>query len=128
MLAAAGNLSFQGAKLRFKKGIYVFGKDEGELPLRTQLEAHDTSEAWVKFVNGDLVEHIMRAPGVPFPERDELGDTDKRLWPAGLDGHPADPWVQNAYLYLIETAGAREFTFIGSSFGARKAVYQLPGK
>jgi hypothetical protein len=125
MLAQTGGPALPGERLRFKRGRYVVGKDESSLELGTRLEARDTSEAWVKFSDGRVAEQIERLPGMRFPERQELPDLDEHLWPTGLDGRPSDPWILNAYLYLIEPDGAREFTFIGGSIGGRKAVYAL---
>ena len=122
LLAQAGGFSLPGERLKFRKDRYVIGKDGDELPLGTKLEAVDTREGWVKFVDSKLVEHVERTPGERFPEREELDDYDEQDWPTGLDGKPADPWSLNLYLYLIEPASGRDFTFITSSVGGHKAV------
>jgi len=125
MLAEAADFSIQGERLKFAKGEFVKGKQEGVLPLGTRLEAHATAEAWLKFVNNELVEQVLHKSGEQFPERQDLGDNNESEWELGLDGRPKDPWTLCAYIYFIEASGTRDFTFIGSSFGARKAVYGL---
>jgi hypothetical protein len=124
-LLAASASNIQGLRLKFRKGEYVIGKDEGTLPPGTRLEALDVQEGWTHFVDGAVVEQIMHEAGVAFPLREDLSDPDESMWPAGPGGKPADPWVLNAYLYLVEVDTRRDFTFLGSSVGSRKAVMGL---
>jgi hypothetical protein len=65
------------------------------------------------------------AKGERAPEREALPNKDEKLWPAGLNGRPADPWVLQ-YLLPMEDPETNEVRiFVGGSFGARRAVSEL---
>jgi hypothetical protein len=53
---------------------------------------------------------------------------DKSKWEIGLNGEPADPWVDSRYLYLANAHDGSEYTFVTSSAGGRKAVSDLKGQ
>lgn len=121
--AAVSTGAIVGERLRFSKGRYLVGKgDHEQLPLGTVLQAIDVQAAWVRFEDGRIVDQRV---GYPMCDREELGDTDQEAWPRGFDGEPADPWANQRYLYLINPANGRDFTFITSSWGGRGAVEGL---
>ena len=124
-IAASSSQSsaISGERLRFSKGQYLIGRGDAErLDIGTELQAIDIQAAWVKFLDGKVVDQRV---GFPMAERDELGDTDEDEWPMGFDGTPADPWSNQRYLYLIDPESGAEYTFITSSWGGRAAVETL---
>jgi hypothetical protein len=72
--------------------------------------------------------HVYRiAKGERAPDREQWGHTDPANWPPGLDGKPADPWVLQYLLPLemVNSDSGEVRIFVGSSFGARRAVADL---
>jgi hypothetical protein len=119
--AQSGTIS--GERLRFVKGFYLLGRGDGErLPAGKKFEAIDIQAAWVKFLDGQVVDQRI---GYPMPAREDLDDNDEEDWPLGLDGRPADPWANQRYLYLIDPSTGSDYTFVTSSWGGRAAVEGL---
>ena len=79
----------------------------------------------MKWQGGKPVEYRLREPGVPMPERGELGDNDPAGWEAGPDGQPRDPWQNTRFVHLIDPQTAEAFTFSTSSWGGRDCVINL---
>lgn len=120
--SSAQGSQITGERLRFSKGQYLIGRgDFNELPEGTELQVIDVAAAWVKFENDKVVDQRV---GFPMCARDELGDTDERLWPMKY-GQPSDPWSNQRYLYLIDAESGAEYTFVTSSWGGRAAVETL---
>jgi hypothetical protein len=67
---------------------------------------------------------IAREADKPFPRRDELGDTDERLWPE-FAGKPSDPWMQCLELLLIDRETGRPIIFSTATRTGRPAVEDL---
>ncbi len=113
--------------LKFKKGEYFIGEDK--IPLGTDFIAHAIgwTKCWIKFVNGERVQHMAYrvALGEKPPQRESLDDFDESKWPEGLDGKPADPWVYQYLLPLENPANGEVVIFVTSSFGGRRAVADL---
>ena len=82
----------------------------------------------MKWQGGKPVEYRVREPGVPMPERAELGDNDPAKWEVGPDGQPRDPWQNTRFVHLIDPQTAEEFTFSTSSWGGRDCVINLAGQ
>jgi len=59
------------------------------------------------------------------PARTDLGDTDKSLWPKGLNGEPVDPWKSQVLLPLKELDGDRLYIFQTMSLTGLRAVASL---
>jgi hypothetical protein len=70
-------------------------------------------------------EYRLREPGVPMPERGELGYNDPAGWEAGPDGQPRDAWQNTRFVHLIDPQTAEAFTFSTSSWGGRDCVINL---
>lgn len=113
--------------LKFKKGDYFC--DGEEVPMGSVFLAHCKSwtKAWIHFEDKKVVERkIYRiALGERAPERDQIPDNDQAAWAKDPTGKPQDPW---SHQYLVpfenmETGDVR--IFVGSSFGARRAVGEL---
>jgi hypothetical protein len=121
--AHAHSSTIVGERLRFSKGRFLIGRGDGEpLPAGATFEVHDVQAAWVKFIDGRIVDQRV---GYPMPARDELDDIDEAAWPIGPDGKPQDPWSNQRYLYLIDPESGRELTFVTSSVYGRAAVETL---
>jgi hypothetical protein len=75
------------------------------------------------------VETIVKLPGVPLPDVDELNaKIPENEWEEGLDGSPRPPWVKQHVVYLLNPHDASLFTFINSTTGAMIAVERLKDK
>jgi hypothetical protein len=113
--------------LTFKKGKYFVGDDEISLGTKFIAYAKAWTKVWIKFVDGERVEHkVYRvALGERAPEREELDDLDKSKWSPGLDDKPSDPWVLQ-YLVPFENVSDGEVViFKTPSTGGRIAVAAL---
>ena len=75
------------------------------------------------------IETILKKPGQPLPDLDELNaKIPKKQWEPGLDKKPRPPWVRQHIVYLLNPADAGLFTFINSTVGASIAVDRLKTK
>jgi hypothetical protein len=115
----------KGTLLKFADWNWSKGKEGIEVEDGTRLLALDTTAAWVKWSAGKPVEYKVRHPGHRLPEREELGDLDKKNWEAGPGGEPRDPWQNTRFVYLIDPVSAEAFTFSTASWGGRGAVADL---
>jgi hypothetical protein len=121
--AASPQRALVGERLRFSKGRYLIGAgDTAELAAGTVLDCLDTTILWIKFIDGKVVDQRI---GYPVAAREELDDQDEADWPTGFDGKPADPWVLQQLLYLVDARTGAEYTFTTSSWGGRAAVDRL---
>ena len=113
--------------LKFKKGEYLIGEEL--IPLGAQYLAHARAwtKCWIKFCDGEVAERkpYRVALGEKPPEREDLDDLDKTLWPEGIDGKPADPWVFQYLLPLEDLSTGEVVIFVASSFGGRRAIADL---
>jgi hypothetical protein len=90
------------------------------------LIALSTTEAVQLWEDQKPVETIVRQPGQPLPDVDDLNaKIPKKRWEAGLDGAPRPPWVHQHAVYLLDRRDASLFTYINSRAGARIAVREL---
>ena len=86
----------------------------------------NTAEALQRWENQRPVETIVKQPGRPLPDADELNaKIPKKRWEKGLDGQLRAPWVKQHIAYLLDPKDASVFTFINSTVGARIAVERL---
>ena len=113
--------------LKFKKGDYWC--DNEEVPVGTEFVAYPAglTKLWAHFENRQLVERKVyrSARGENPPERDELPNNDPETWPKDPTGKPQDPWVLQYLLPMMNTRNDEAVIFIGSSFGAKRAVGEL---
>lgn len=123
--AEAESRVIRGSLLKFSDGRWSIGKENGAVEAGRQLVAVATAAAWVKWLGGRPVEYRLREPGVPLPERDEVGDCDRAGWENGPDGQPRDPWQNTRFVHLIDPQTAEAFTFSTSSAGGLSCVITL---
>jgi hypothetical protein len=103
-------------------------KDGTKIPADTKLLAWATTEALQLWRNKLPVETIIKQPGEPLPDVDELNsDIPQAEWEMGLNG-PRPPWVKQHVVYLLNPTDGGELTFISSTTGAAIAVEQLRDK
>ncbi len=127
--AAMNDAGFQ-KMLKFKKGDYFC--DGQEVERGTQMIAHCMAwtKVWVKFQDRKLAEKRIyplinkeRAP-----HKDQMPDRDQSLWPPGIDGKPADPWVLQDLLPMENPETGEVRIFVTSSTGGRMAISDLVDK
>src|SRR5262249_53698658 len=100
-----------GAPLKFRKGSWIYGREEGDLSGR-RLLAYATTRAFKKWQDRKLVNQIAQVLGERFPVSAECIEDD------GLPGQ----WQSVAVLSLRAPATAASYTFFSSSGGGRRAV------
>ena len=72
------------------------------------------------------VETIIKEPGKPFPDVNELNEKlPQSGWEKGLDGKPRPPWLITRAVYLIRVPDGKLFTYLNSTFGAKLAISGL---
>jgi hypothetical protein len=123
--AEAESRVIRGSLLKYLEGRWSVGTENEPVKEGRQLVAVATSAAWVKWQGGKPVEYRVREPGVPMPEREELGDCDRMGWENGSDGQPRDPWQSTRFVHLIDAQTAEAFTFSTSSGGGVDCVVTL---
>ena len=115
----------RGSLLKYNEGKWFIGKEAVEIKEGRRLVAVATAAAWVKWQGGKPAEYRMREPGVPMPDRADLGNNDPAGWEAGPDGQSRDPWQNTRFVHLIDPQTAEAFTFSTSSYGGRDCVITL---
>jgi hypothetical protein len=117
----------RGSLLKFADWKWSIGKEKEAVEVKEgrRLIAVATAAAWVKWQGGKPVEYRVREPGVPMPERGELGDNDPARWEIGPDGKPRDPWQNTRFVYMIDPQTAESLTFSTASSGGRDCVINL---
>lgn len=130
--AAARTKTFVGALLKFLKGIWLAGKDGGELPIGTTLVAIMSSLVigWQRWENGKPTEVRLGrlCDGFEPPRRRDLGDIDQDEWERDANGVLRDPWCFINSIALVDPNNpARIFTFTTSSRGGISAITDLCG-
>jgi hypothetical protein len=111
-----------GTKLKCTDGQWS-AADGSELRPETRYIVRGTVTAAQLWQDNIPVETIIKEPGKPFPDIDELnGRIPVTSWATGIDGKPRPPWVITRVVYLIRLPDAKQFTFLNSTFGAKLAV------
>ena len=101
-------------------------KDETELPPDKGYVALKTALALQRWEDGLPAETIIKRPGEPLPDVEELNKKiPQKKWGKGIDGKPRPPWQKQYVVYLLDPATAAVFTFINSTKGAEIAVERL---
>jgi hypothetical protein len=132
-LAARGDsMGIVDTKLRYCKAELIAGRgdDEEILPFGTQFVV-DMDTLYIGFVqwdDGAVVDaHVVRvADGEKIPQRRDLGNNDRSLWPVGPNGSVKDPISPDARVYMVAIDPPHEgYTFVSSSWGGRQAMQKL---
>ena len=115
----------QGTLIKCVDGHWT-NRDKNAIPAGTQLLALATHQLLQHWHDGQPVETILKKPGEPLPDIDELNaKIPQEQWETGLDGKPRPPWQKQHLVYLLDGTNAERFTFINSTVGARIAVENL---
>ena len=126
-LRTAARVASESAFLKYVKGSFVFGIDEDEIALDTELvpNMEEIRIGWLKWQGGEVVEENMALWAAGHAYREDLGDLDRDLWETDDDGKPQDPWTETATVPFKDPSTGQEFTFSTSSAGGRRAVSKL---
>ena len=104
-------------------------KNSGLFPPKTQLLALSTATAVQRWRDKLPVEVILKVPGKPFPNVDDLNAAiPQEKWEKGIDGEPRPPWVKVEAVYLLDPKTASLYTAINSTVGMAIAVRHLRDK
>jgi len=103
-------------------------RDRARIPPGTKFVAWATAEAVQHWQNKLPVQTIIKKPGTPLPDIDELNaKIPQAQWEKGLNG-PRPPWVRQYAVYLLDPIDGGEFTFVSGTVGAAIAVERLRDK
>jgi hypothetical protein len=114
-----------GIKLKCVDGQWS-AADGSELKRETHYLVRGTVTAAQKWEGNIPVETVIKEPGKPFPDVDELNKKiPQDTWEKGIDGKPREPWQITRVLYLIRSPDGKLFTYLNSTFGAKIAIGNL---
>jgi hypothetical protein len=115
----------QGTIVACVDGVWS-AKDGTSLSPGAQYVVLSTAEALQRWEGQQPVETILKKPGQPLPDVDELNaKIPKKRWEKGQDGEPRAPWAHQYVAYLLNPKNASVYTFINRTVGARIAVERL---
>ena len=104
-------------------------KNGAPFPPKTQLLALSTATALQHWQDKMPVEVILKVPGQPFPNVDDLNAAiPEEKWEKGIDGDPRPPWQKVEIVYLLDPKTASLYTHINSTAGTSIAVRNLRDK
>src|SRR5262249_39610492 len=125
--AADHNRVIRGVILRCVDGNWS-DADGTKVPAGTRLLAWAIAQAVQRWENKLPVETIIKQPGVPLPDIDELNAAIPRAeWETGMNG-PRPPWAKQHIVYLLDANDGSEFTYINGTTGAAIATERLQDK
>ena len=126
-LKTAARVATASSFMKYVKGAFVHGVDEGVLDLGTELVPNmaEARIGWLKWKAGEVVEENMAAWAVGHAYREDLGDLDRDQWEVDDNGKSIDPFSETTTLPFKNPRTAEEFTFSTSSTGGRQAVAKL---
>jgi len=100
--------------------------DGTPIPPDDRWVAWATTECLQQWHNKLPTKTVVKKPGVPLPDIDELNaEIPLREWETGIDGKPRPPWVRQNVVYLLDAESGAELTFISGTIGASIAVESL---
>jgi hypothetical protein len=118
----------QGSILRCVDGHWT-DTDGSAVPPETKLLVLTTAMALQLWKDKLPVKTIIKKPGEPLPDLEELNDKiPKKQWELGLDKKPRPPWVRQHIVYLLNPIDASLYTYINNTVGASIAVDRLKTK
>jgi hypothetical protein len=121
----ANDRVIQGELLKCVDGNWT-DRDGLPVPEKAQLLALSTATIIQHWQNGRPIETIVKRPGVPLPDVDELNaKIPQSEWEEGVDGNPRPPWQLNKLVYLLDETTAERFTYASGTIGAQIAVENL---
>ena len=104
-------------------------KNGDVFPPKTQLLALSTATAVQHWKDKLPIEVILKVPGQPFPNVDDLNAAiPEEKWEKGIDDQPRPPYVKVEVVYLLDPKTASLYTHINSTVGTSIAVRHLRDK
>jgi hypothetical protein len=123
-----GERLIRGVILKFVDGTWS-DREGTEYPRGTQMLVFGVAEALQCWKNQTVTETIVKIPGQPLPDLDELnGSVPKREWDMGLNGEPRAPWQHSYLIYLLNPKDGSVFTLINSTIGLRICFDRIKDK
>src|SRR5947207_454092 len=93
------NRLIRGGIVRCVDGNWT-DSDGNPVPSHSRMIAWATTDALQRWNNKVPVETIMKEPGKPLPDVDELNDAiPQKEWEKGIDGKPRPPWGRQVVVY-----------------------------
>jgi hypothetical protein len=124
-----GGSLIKGMLIKFSNEAAWIDTNGEELPAGLELVVVDIIRAVVKFVDQQLVDKRVLAPGEFFPDLSALNDTTpKEEWSEGPDGKPRGPWQKQHILYLLNLDTMDRFSYPTSTVGGSIAIRELVDK
>jgi hypothetical protein len=122
-LSARRGLEAMILKYNAETGEWTAGKDGTPMNGKKLVaDIADLMKGWRSFKDRKPIHAVVRVEDrIPAPRREDLGDTDKRLW----DSKQGDPWKFVAMLPLFDPETHETFMFTTSTDGGAKAVNLL---
>jgi hypothetical protein len=118
----------RGIIVRCVDGLWK-DSDNNPIPSESRWVAWAASECLRQWKNKLPVKTLVKKPGIPLPDLDELNtEIPQREWETGIDGKPRPPWVRQRIVYLLNTESGAELTFISGTTGAAIATEALRNK
>jgi hypothetical protein len=118
-----GDRVIQGTLLKCVDGKWT--DRDGSPPPETPLLALSTLTIAQHLQDQKPIETIVKRPGQPFPDVDDLNaEIPQSEWEEGLNG-PRPPWQEQKVVYFLCEATAERFTFASGTVGANIAVSDL---
>jgi hypothetical protein len=118
----------RGVIVRCVEGVWK-DTDGTPIPPDTKLVAWATTECLQRWKDKQPAETILKRPGAPLPDLDELNaGIPQKEWENGIDDKPRPPWVRQQVVYLLDAHDGGEYTFISGTVGAAIAVERLKDK
>jgi hypothetical protein len=123
----AGSLDplVRGRPVVFKDGEYSV--DGEPLPPGGQYVILRLIERWTKWEEGQPPEHVIAGLGERRLRREELGDTNEKLWKFSKFNtrERVDPWKDGRNVWMMDVASGELLTFQTESGGGRLAIERL---
>jgi hypothetical protein len=121
-----GSHQLSGRLLTFSDKEFFVGSglSRERVQLETRFIALRTTALWKRWLDKRVVEAVAEIDG-RFPTRDQLGFLDRREWPPGPGGAPADVWQNSREIQLLRETDYSEFVFCSATTGGRRAVDDL---
>jgi hypothetical protein len=117
----------RGIVIKCVDGIWG-DRDRARIEPGTKFVAWATAEAVQRWQNRLPIQSIVKKPGTPLPDIDELNSKiPQAQWEKGLNG-PRPPWAKQHIVYLLDPIDGGEFTFVSGTVGAAIAVQRLRDK
>jgi hypothetical protein len=117
----------RGSIARCVDGVWK-DSDGTPIPSDGRWVAWGTGECLQQWRDKMPVKTIIKKPGVPLPDVDELNaEIPQKEWEIGVNG-PRPPWGRQNIVYLLDVETGAELTFISGTVGAAIAVENLKSK